>query len=306
MLCALTTAIGFLAFLPTQYRGVSELGVISSGGVLAIVFLTLTLFPVLIRAWLRGAAAERLRARRPMALPFRPPRRPGLVFGVAAGLAVLGAWLAPQTTLEANVVALRNPETESVEAFMDLLDSDRVSPWYADILAPDLAEADALAVRARELPEVARALTISDYVPSEQEEKLEILADAALFMDLPPAGADVEAPPLEEQVDSLRELARFLGARSLDEAPGGLARSGRLLREQLQGLLARIEADDDPEAAIRALETALLGSVPGLLDRLRTSLDTPGVEFESLPPALVERMLADDGTAACRSSRAKT
>jgi hypothetical protein len=46
VLCAFTTAIGFLAFFPTDYRGVSELGVISAGGMVVILFLTLTLFPI--------------------------------------------------------------------------------------------------------------------------------------------------------------------------------------------------------------------------------------------------------------------
>jgi len=32
-LCTLTSAVSFLAFLPTAYRGLAELGVISAGGI---------------------------------------------------------------------------------------------------------------------------------------------------------------------------------------------------------------------------------------------------------------------------------
>jgi hypothetical protein len=296
LLCALTTAIGFLAFLPTAYKGVSELGVISAGGMLVIVFQTLTLFPVLIDWGVRGGSLERLRARRPLVIPIRIWRRPGWICGIAAALGVGGAWMGSHATLETNVIALRNPDTESVQAFQDLIASDRVTPWYADFLAPDLATADALAARARALPEVRRALTISDYVPKDQEVKLEILSDAALFLDLPMGSGPPPETSLEEQVEALRELAHFLASPTLDEAPSGLGRSGRLLREQLLQLLARLDEGGDPEA-VRVLEGSLLGSVPELIERLRQSIETGPVTRGDLPPALVDRMLAKDGTA---------
>jgi hypothetical protein len=216
----------------------------------------------------------------------------------AAALGLVSVFLARETTLETNVIALRNPNTESVETFMDLVDSDRATPWYADLLAPDLDTAIAQAARARALPEVRRAITVADYVPADQEEKLEILADAALFMDLPPTldpqGSEV---PVETQIAALHDLVSFLGAKSLEDSAGGLARSGRLLRENLVRLLARIALDDDPETVVEALEESLLGTIPALVERLRASLETSGIRFEDLPPGLVRRMLAEDGTA---------
>ncbi len=135
-------------------------------------------------------------------------------------------------------------------------------------------------------------------MPGDQQEKLEILADAALFMDLPPTREPLPGEvPVESQIAALRDLVRFLEARSLEDSAGGLARSGRLLRDNLIRLLARIALDDDPEAAVEALEQSLLGTIPALVDRLRTSLETPGIRFEDLPPGLVRRMLAEDGTA---------
>jgi hopanoid biosynthesis associated RND transporter like protein HpnN len=297
VLCALTTALGFLAFLPTDYRGVSELGLISSGGMLVIVFQTLTLFPVLIVWGVRGRRLAALRARRPLALPLRVALHPGWVCGAALAATAVGLLVAPGARVEANVIALRNPNTESVQAFEDLLASDRLTPWYADILAPDLASADRLAREARALDVVARAVTLNDYVPAEQEEKLEILADAALFMDLPPGSGGHRLSDPAEQVEALRELVSFLGAPSLDDNPSELARSGRLLREQLARLLVMLEEDPSADEAIAKLEHSLLGSVPLLTERLRRSLETEGIGFEDLPRSLVERMLAADGVA---------
>src|SRR5262245_356662 len=56
---AVTTAIGFLVFLPTDYRGVAELGLLSGAGVLVSLVSSLTLLPALIML----GAADRVDAR---------------------------------------------------------------------------------------------------------------------------------------------------------------------------------------------------------------------------------------------------
>jgi len=53
VICAFTTAIGFYAFVPTDYRGVAELGLIAGTGIFITLFQTLTLLPALLSLWLR-------------------------------------------------------------------------------------------------------------------------------------------------------------------------------------------------------------------------------------------------------------
>jgi hopanoid biosynthesis associated RND transporter like protein HpnN len=297
VLCAVTTAIGFLAFLPTDYRGVSELGVISAGGMLVIVVQTLTLFPVLVHAFVGPKTLARMRSQPEQRVPLLTLTRPGLVCGVAVALALFGALFASRARVETNVIALRNPATESVETFKDLIQSDRITPWYLDMLAPDIDTAVAWAAAARNLDVVNAAVTVRDYVPEEQDEKLEILEDAALFLELPER--QEQAPlPVAEQIATLRALVDFLtSSEALDTAPSDLAESGRRLRDQLADFIARIDTEEDPGPVLASLEDSLLGTVPQLTERLRESLETTGVEFEDLPPGLVTRMLDDDGTA---------
>ena len=298
MLCALTTAVGFLAFLPTEYKGVSELGVICAGSMLIIAFLTLTVFPVLVSCWLRGAALDRLRRRQPWSVPFAAPRRPRMVCAVAALCGVAGALLVFRAELETNVIALRNPQSESVQTFQDLLDSERGTPWYLDMLAPDLARAQALAREARALPAVRRAITLADYVPPDQDEKLEILADISLFLDLPDDLDDADPlPSVDEQIDALRRLSAFLDGQDAVPVPTGLARSASLLRRELDAFLARVDAGGEPAPALAALERTLLASLPQQLDRLRRNLETSAISRDALPDGLVRRMLAEDGMA---------
>ena len=299
VLCSVTTAIGFLSFLPTDYGGLSELGVISAGGMVIVLFLTLTLFPVLIAWGLRGGAIEALRTRKAWSVPFPAPKHPIPVCVLAFGLGVPAVLAALDAELETNVIKLRNPDTESVETFLDLLGSDEATPWYLDMQAPDAARARELAAQVRELPEVRRAITLWDYVPSDQEVKIEMLGDLAFVLDLPEGVGTVPPTSVEEQIEVLRQLARFLDVDAVRESPSGLAFSANRLVEEIDRFLARVEGEGRPPdaTAMAALDEKLLGGVPEQIDRLRNNLEPSPVTLETLPRGLVRRMLARDGQA---------
>ncbi len=294
VLCATTTAVGFLAFVPTDYRGVSDLGLLASGGMLAVLFLTLTSFPALLRVLFPPAALARLAAvHAPRGLPLRVPR-PWAVCAVAGLLGVLAVPLVPRVDLETNVITIRNPNTESVQAFEDLLASREATPWYLDVLAPSLEVADRVAGRLRALDSVDRVVTLSDFVPPDQEEKLEILADVSLFLDLYPGGQRPDVEP-EEQIAALAALRDFLATSPIAVSDAPFAHSALRLRQALDELLVRV--DSDGEAALAELERVLLDPIPAQFERLRANLQVEPIERESLPPTLVSRMLAADGHA---------
>ena len=296
--CTASTALGFYAFAPTDYRGVAELGLISGTGMFVILALTLTLFPALLatRA-LAVTAAPPAPPRPPRWIAAGPPRRPWLGVGLAGIAAAVAVWLAPGVRFDSNVVKMRNPGTESVQAWNDLLDQGVGSPWYADLVAPDLARAEALAARAEALPEVSRVMTLADFVPEEQELKRAILADLAFLLDVPP-GAQERAPlDPEAQIGALRALWDALDAPALRRDDSPLAASARLLRERLGTFLGRLQEERDPAVPLAELEATLFAGLPAQLARLRAALEPGEVTLEGLPPALVARMQAPDGTA---------
>lgn len=304
VLCAITTAIGFYAFVPTDYRGVAELGLISGTGMFVMLFLNLTLLPALLSTWLRfepgegdGPEALVLRSRW-LSVPERHARV--IAFGALA-LGIGGLLLLPGARFDPDVVKMRDPDTESVQTFADLLDDNAItSPWFANVLAEDMASADALADRFRALPEVGLVVTLSDFVPENQEEKIEILEDLDLLLDVPRsiAGPAPEPPDTAEQIAALADLRDFL-ARVLDERGPGprsdLASSMQKLRRELDALLARIESEGRPEEALASFEEILLGGLPAQMERLRGALSPDPITLDSLPEELVRRMVAPDG-----------
>jgi len=306
VLCTITTSIGFFAFLPTDYRGVAELGLITGVGLVLILILTLTLLPALLTSALRVDPARlgdrSLRFRTP---PFRITaaflaRHPRAIQGVSLAAAIGALLLLPGTRFDANIVDMRDPSTESVQTFNDLLaDAGASSPWYANSVVASLEEADVLKQQLAALDVVERTISLSDYVPEDQEEKLEILADIAFLMDVPAGGADDVVPQLDPaaQVEALRRLHAFIGEFGGYGEDSPLRASVLDLEQKLTALLARADREPDPGPALAELESILLASLPAQLERLHQSLATPGVTHADLPERLVARLMAPDGRA---------
>jgi hopanoid biosynthesis associated RND transporter like protein HpnN len=300
VVCALTTSVGFLAFLPTDYQGVAELGSITAAGLAFVLCLTFTLLPALL-SWRPVDAAALRPAHFAFAPRFAISERAGATILCLAGLLAVGAvLLLPRLRFEPNIVAMRDPASESVRTFNDLLaDPSAPSPWHANSVAPDLARAERLAREFAALSEVSRTLSLADYVPDAQQEKLAILAEAAFLLEPAPALAGPAAAGRgpREQIAALEKLRDVLRESRLDAPPGALAASVRDLEAKLTHFLERVAVEPSPAAAVAELERVLLSSLPGQMERFRQALEPSEVTIDSLPPRLVSRMLTDDGRA---------
>lgn len=301
VICTVTTAIGFYVFIPTDNVGVAELGLIAGTGMILNLFLTTTLLPALLARVCRLAPERDL----PRAMTFRSTwwgalaKWPRSVALVALGLLIFGAWQAVQVEFDANVVRMRDPGTESVRTFNEMLEeAGQRSPWPMDVVAPDLETATRIAREVEQLEVVDVAISLADYIPSEQEEKLELLEDVGLILDAPRGAAThEERPTTAEQVEALRALRDFLGDPAIDEDRSVLGTSMRALRQNLDEFIARADADDDVDAALARLQTVLLGGLTDQLTRLREATLLDEVTLDDLPAQLRNRMLTDDGRA---------
>jgi hypothetical protein len=164
-------------------------------------------------------------------------------------------------------------------------------------MTPSLEEANTLSRRLRKLDAVASTLTVNDYVPTDQEEKLGILRDAAFLLDPPPGPIEARPVPLNQQIEALRRLHETLSAPWLQQKSEALAVSARQLRNYIGLFLRSIAGAQDPRPQLAELEKVLLGHLPQQLQRLRVALHTSEIDLETLPPEIRGRMLAADGHA---------
>ncbi len=287
LLSAVAAAIGFLSFLPTDYRGVSELGVISGVGMFIAFFLNMTLLPALLTVMPARATAalHQQPVRKSLYRTF--VRRYALLIVIAAALiGVVAALIAPYAWFDDDPLNLRDPKSASVQTLLDLLDDPRIEPYSAELLVANVTQAKALAQRFDALPEVKSATTIADLIPKDQAEKRAIIEEMALIL-LPLMTAPKDPPTLTDA----ERLAAFEKLRTvLTHAKGPIAPAARALSTLLDGM------PRSPET-LRALETALLGGFPDFRARLIALLSPGEVTMATLPAALRERQVAADGRA---------
>lgn len=290
-LAAGATAAGFLSFLPTDYRGVSELGLIAGFGMLIAFATSITILPALIRllnppgepdqlGFSLLAPVDRFLERQ------RIPIIAGTAIVVIAGLPLL-YWL----HFDFNPINLRDPNSESIATYLDLNRDPATNTNAIEIMAPSLSDAGVIAGRLSKLPEVLRVMTLASFIPDLQPEKLQLISDAAKKL----AGAfdpkNALTPPTDaENVEALKE-----GADRLIEAAGDQNGPGASAAKRLSAALTAVAGANQ---ALRAkAEDAFIQPLKTALGGLQASLQAQPVTQKSLPPGLVRDWTTPDGRA---------
>jgi uncharacterized protein len=288
-LAAAAIGAGFLAFTPTPYYGVSQLGVIAGLGLFAALALNLTLLPALIRLTRPPGAPERAGARLARIDHFVLAHRI-LVVGIGVLAAMICAALLPQVRFDSNPIHLRSGATESVATLLDLARDPEESPDTLEVIRPNLAAADQLAAIFRTHPTVHSARTLSSFIPTGQSEKIAAIADAASILDLTLNPLEAVTPPTDaEVVDSLHRAAMSLRQASFEDP--ALRADARRLADQFDSL-----ARGSPSGRAQA-EEMLLPGFATTLEQIRKSLQPQPVSIETLPRELVRHWQTADGRA---------
>ena len=291
-LAAAAIAAGFYAFVPTEYRGVSELGVIAGTGMIVAFVAAITLLPALI-AVLRPRGERSAVGYAGLAPIDRFLVRRRRVVLVLAGIVAAGSMaLLPRLQFDFNPLDLRNPAAESVATLLDLMHDPNTTPNSIDVLVPSVTDAAALAQRLVELPEVDHAVALVSFVPPEQDPKLALIADAALLLGPVLDPSQARPPPDDDQtaralLDAAGSLERAAASRPEIAGAAAAARLARALRRL---------AVDGPELRAHAREVL----IPGLavaLGQMRAAMQAMPVTLESLPDAVKRDWVAADGRA---------
>jgi hopanoid biosynthesis associated RND transporter like protein HpnN len=279
-LSATAAAISFFSFIPTDYRGLSELGLIAGAGMFIAFAATFTVIPAFLSLLPPSAPRTALATR---SFGWSDHR-------IATGALALGAICAavvPFARFDLDPIKLRDPSTESVRTFRDLAATPGLSPYTIEVLANSLSDAYEVAGKLRLLPQVDKVVTAANLVPVEQEEKLAIVADLNIFYAT--LGTSDPVPVTEAERGAAFEVLRQTLQRAADRPLKELSDAARKLD-------ARMEKLSDPEQRI-AFEKDVFEFFAPQVERLKLALSARPVALKDLPPEVLGRYLAPSGRA---------
>jgi uncharacterized protein len=290
-LAAAATTAGFYSFLPTDYRGVSQLGLIAGTGMIIAFVVSITLLPALLT--LLRPPAERDSVGFSFLAPvddFLSNHRHAVVIGTLA-VALIGTPLLRDLHFDFNPLNLRSKKVESVATLLDLEKDPATNPNSVVILAPTLDAAEPIAAQLRALPEVGLVMSLNSLVPTDQEQKLPMIERAAatlLPLFDPSRRRD---PPTPEQEVAAMEKAATQFTTTAEHETGKGAEDARKLAGLIRALAAAPQEKRD--AARRML-------VPGLettLAIMRSALQAKPTGLADIPEALRNDWVSADGQA---------
>ncbi|PPD43183.1 MAG: hopanoid biosynthesis-associated RND transporter HpnN [Methylocystis sp.] len=284
-LAAVSLLAGFFCFLPTNFLGVAELGLIAGVGMIIAYLATLTFLPAAIK--LLNPPAEHV----PIATAslawvdhWIANHRKTVLFITAAVVAAGTPYLL-RLHFDSNPMHLRDQTVESVATFLDLSKDPTTAPNKIEVLAPSLAAARDLSAKILALPEVDHLDSIDSLIPKQQDEKLALIERAsrdlhdALYPKVKPA------PTEAETVKALTGAARSLRAAAGKKPAPAVLR----FASALDGL-----AKASPETRARARDAVFTG-FEKLTGQIRTALQAQRVTPESMPPEMLNDWISPKG-----------
>jgi predicted RND superfamily exporter protein len=212
-LSALSTALAFLSFSPTEYTGLGELGIISALGMLVAFFLTLTLLPAIFgvvglpKPTKAGALRGGWTLPSPKALPS-----PKIVIVFWLILGGVGMLAARHANFDYSVAGMRNLQSPGMQVLEQLQQAELMTDYSISSL---VAETDMAPITEalKASPSVAYVASVDDYLPARGSTEVRREALLAAVRDL----LDVWVFPAVNKADLEQTVDEHISGRASEQ-----------------------------------------------------------------------------------------
>ena len=296
LLTCLSTAIGFYAFLPTTFDGVSELGLIAGTGMFISFIVTFTLLPALLnllRHHNHNTSDVTLTAPFSETLSGILNRRKNAIRSIGIIAAVASLVFIHAIEFDYDPMNLRDQKSESVSTLIDLIREERLSPWNVEILEEDRSEVKENVEALKTIESSGQVLSVFSFVPENQDEKREIIKQInSRISRIPAIRKDSAALDIANQIESVSLLENSVRdyTKTRPENLDHLQESLELLNRTLDELSV-----NEKKKLIEHVEEGLLEYFPVMLSNLRKASSPNHVTIDSLPPLLKNRWITENG-----------
>ena len=286
---ACATAAAFLALTQAEFRGIADLGVIASGGVLLCFLSTVTVLPAFL-ALAPGKRSERL------AHSTWLEWIESQLLSRAKYLTLLGALLvfvailgASRVGFSYNLLDVQAQELASVKTEREMIADYKSTVLSGACVASNAKEARQVAARLRKLPSVAQVTTLASLIPEASTEKTRLVQRIVeLAKDLP----EPQGVPLERAGDLLALKKKM---KEMEKDP----KSSRLMPEVRRAVeeIKQIAEGMQPgpiQDGLGNFQEHLLGDARVLLRLLKSQKAMP-LTVGDLPKEMLIRTVSPEG-----------
>jgi len=316
-MAAATVAAAFLTFSFTDFKGISELGIIAAIGVAICVLVTFTVLPAMLMIPVKyGKRNRKVGIGAPSAASVSatgdPPAsgfsrsiksilfdHPRTVLLLTALLCAASLYPLSRIDFDYNLMNLQAKGLESVSYAYKLMKSSENSGYFAVASARTLEDVAVRTKALEALPTVDHVVSIASFIPEDQDRKLAELA--ALRTQL--AGArpvpyeeDLRVMELPVVFETFRTTVdRFVQRLQRENRPE--AKDAAAFLVILDRFFAGLEKEKDRNAMgmLRDFQGNLLAGLPEKMETLRNSLAVAPVVAADIPAELRTRFVGKTG-----------
>ena len=289
-LCTLTTALAFLAFVPSDFVGMAQLGIIAAGGIVIAMIAAFTLIPAVLARMNITPKQKHLEHHAVLPKPVWQHLRLGTtVFTLLVAVAAI--LLLPDVRFDGDPVNLKDPKSPSVVAFKKILKSEPGEAYAAQIIVANAETAENLVPKLQQLPSVKSVRWVDSFLPARQDVKLAKLH--SLRGIIPP---QPQEPPVLNANERRKAIGNIKKALLKIETMAGI--SGKLRHEAVtlrRALLALDIPKPASDQSLEMLERDVFLQLPSLLQRLALMSITDPLSVETIDIDIARRYVTGDG-----------
>ncbi len=296
---AATTAAAFAAIALTDFRGMAEMGIIASGGIILCMIAVLCVLPALLALtgkWKRiirhrpgGETAHFANGR----LDFADDHPVATLIVAGLIVAATGA-LAVRVRYDPNVLNLQSRGVESVEWEHRIVQDDATSAWFAVVLSRP-GQAPRLTASLRRVPDVSEVGGMGRLFPADLEDRDAAIAALRDGVNAPPTPDTARG--LGPMLQELRTVQQGIVAASL-LAPGAIKEELTAVKDRIGAALAAAAGLDAQgrAAAWERLNSSFVTARGELATWLSEALSPAPMSADDLPPLLRDQWVGRDGS----------
>ena len=287
-LCGLTSAIGFLSFVPTPYRGLAEMGIISAGGMLIAVFVTLTFIPAFFSVTEKPKKAESLVFSGFLA-KLHQDRSKETAYVTIITIIIVGL-AAMKAEFDYSTLSLKNPRSEAMSVLNELQEKGLVTDYTLFYIADNAEEAKNKKLELLDLEVVEQALIPEDYLPKNQSEKLDMLEEANFLLSSIFLSETMQEPFEDsEYLELLGNLSSAAETRLKRTDPN--SNEQKFIKEILDIASSLRGADADKRIEF---SKKIIPPLKSEIDWLEEALSAEEITLSDLPLAQLRRLVSEE------------